>query len=368
MPSLGLEAGGVKAPTTDPLEWDISAATGLVRTSDLAAAWDRLNAAQRNLPFMASAVLAAALESFGNGDERLLVGRVCDRIVAMLILVPRGPWRWETFQPSQLPLGALVAEPSLSLPALASNLLRRCPGFPLALTLTQLDPWLMPRAVESPTAVSADYIETGWIELEGSFESYWAARGKNLRQNMKKQRAKLADDGIRSEMRVLTDPTDMAAAIERYGALESVGWKAAGGTAIRADNAQGRFYRAAFEAAARRGEAVVFEGLFNDRTVAMNLCLQRDSTLVVLKTTYDESIRNYSPAFLLNQDAVEALFNGGKIRRVEYYGRLMDWHTKWTDNRRTLYHLSGYRWPVVTWSARWRSRIRQRRIAGRAAP
>ncbi|MDB5895870.1 MAG: hypothetical protein JWQ88_3401, partial [Rhodoferax sp.] len=113
------------------------------------------------------------------------------------------------------------------------------------------------------------------------------------------------------------------------------------------DNEQGRFYRQLFETAAQHDEAVIYEYRFNDKTVAMNLCLRRTGNLVILKTTYDESIQAYSPAFMLSQDAVEKIFAAGDTARVEYYGRLMEWHTKWTENKRTLYHLTAYRWPLV---------------------
>ena len=166
----------------------------------------------------------------------------------------------------------------------------------------------------------------------------------------------MAEEGIAGHTRSLTSPSDMAAAVERYGALESAGWKAAQGTAIHPDNAQGRFYRKLFERAAQRGEAVVYEYLFDDCVVAANLCLQRNGTLVVLKTTYDESIPGYSPAFLLKQDELELFFREKKINRVEYYGRLMEWHTKWTENKRTIYHLTLYRWPSVRRFAEWRRR------------
>jgi len=44
---------------------------------------------------------------------------------------------------------------------------------------------------------------------------------------------------------------------------------------------------------------------------------------------------------------LQTMFGEGTIRRIEYYGRLMDWHTKLTDRKRTLYHLTAYRWPLV---------------------
>ena len=78
----------------------------------------------------------------------------------------------------------------------------------------------------------------------------------------------------------------------------------------------------------------------------MNFGLVRGGTWVVLKTTYDESIpKALSPASLLREEELQFIFGQGEIRRLEYYGRAMEWHTKLTDRQRTLYHLTGYRWP-----------------------
>ena len=146
----------------------------------------------------------------------------------------------------------------------------------------------------------------------------------------------------------------MAPAIARYGELESAGWKAQTGTAIHPDNQQGRYYRALLEKASLRGEALVTQYLFDDRVVAMNLCLEREGTLIVLKTTYDESIQTCSPAFLLRESELQQIHAEGRIKRVEYFGRVMDWHTKLTDRKRGLYHLSQYRWSVLRRVAEWR--------------
>jgi len=91
---------------------------------------------------------------------------------------------------------------------------------------------------------------------------------------------------------------------------------------IHLDNDQGRFYLRLLQDAAARGEAVVYEYHFNDRPVAINLCLVRKGTLIILKTTYDETTQPYSPAQLLLQDLLEELHRAATIRRVEFYGRM----------------------------------------------
>jgi len=330
------------------LIWQTRPGTAFRDDTALHSEWDRLNAERLDLPFQGAHAMAAALRAFGDGTERLAIGIAHGKTQAMLLLVPDGALRWRTFQPSQMPLGAWVAAKELALPGLSRSLVRGPLGLCLALSITQIDPLQAPREADAPDNRHSNYIDTAWVDIQGSFDDYWAARGKNLRQNMRKQRNKLAADGTTPLMRVLQSPDDMAGAIARYGAMESAGWKSSDGTAIHPDNAQGRFYTALFEDAARRGEARVYECLFDDRTVAMNLCLLRKGVLVVLKTTYDESVpKALSPAFLLREEELRHFFSSTEVRRVEYYGRVMDWHTKLTENNRSLHHLTTYRWPLL---------------------
>lgn len=349
------------------LNWKNVASTDFAGNSTLHVEWNRLNALRGDLPFLTSDAVASALSILGDKKERLLVAYEGARVVAMFVLCRMGSLRWRTFQPSQLPLGAWVAETHLSLDSLARGLLRGPLGFCLGVSVTQIDPRLAERTFDTADSQTIDYIETGWIDIQGSFEDYWTARGKNLRQNMRKQRAKLTADNISLTMQVLHSHADMAGAIERYGQLESAGWKAKQGTSIHPDNAQGCFYRELLEHASLRGEAAVYQYLFNEKIVAMNLCLERSGTLVVLKTTYDESVQSVSPAFLLREDELRQLHEEGKTKRLEYFGRLMEWHTKLTDQKRMLYHLTVYRWPAIKSFAEARRRKAEARLANQAA-
>ena len=209
-----------------------------------------------------------------------------------------------------------------------------------------------------------DYIESAWLEVDGDFESYWAARGKKLRQNLRRQRNKLAAEGISASLRWLREPDEIADALRRYGSLESAGWKAGRGTAIHPDNVQGRYYLELFEHAARRGEALLNEYRFGEQTVAMNLGLLRHGTWTVLKTAYDEAVaKPLSPASLLREEVLQQIFAGrAGVRRIEYYGRVMEWHTRLTDHRRGLYHLTTFRWPGLK-RLRQRQRVQKRNDA-----
>jgi CelD/BcsL family acetyltransferase involved in cellulose biosynthesis len=225
----------------------------------------------------------------------------------------------------------------------------------LVVGLTQLDEAMYRRPAETPNLAVGSYIQTAWIDVEGTFASYWEGRGKNLRQNMRKQRRKLGEDGIVARLEVLRDKAGVAEAIEAYGQLEAAGWKAAGGTAIHSDNSQGRFYREMLERFCSNGRGCIFRYYFDDRVVAVDLCIESNDVLVILKTTYDESIKLFSPAFLMREEAFARIWQEGRIKRIEFFGKLMDWHKRWTENTRDIYHLTHYRW---SWIKRLRSQMK----------
>jgi Acetyltransferase (GNAT) domain len=296
------------------------------------------------------------LHHFGDGGVRVALCDDGSRPLAAAMLRRDGTGRWTTWQPSQLPLGAWMVARGEDSVALAHRLLAQLPGWALGLGLTQLDPRFQPRPEDAATLQTLDYIDTAWVDVDGDFHTYWEARGKNLRTNMRKQRSKLESEGIVLQFDTLTAAADMPAALADYGRLESAGWKAGGGTAVHPDNAQGRFYAEMMQAFCTQGRGRVWRLRFGDKVVAMDLCIEGGDTLVVLKTAFDPEYRNVSPAFLLKQDAFGQVFDQGRIRRLEFYGRLMEWHTRWTEQSRHLYHANIYRW---AWVPALRERMRQ---------
>ena len=102
------------------------------------------------------------------------------------------------------------------------------------------------------------------------------------------------------------------------------------------------------EAFARRGAARVYRYFIGERLAAMDLCVEGGGCVVVLKTAYDESLGGtLSPALLMREEACRDIFEDGRFERIEFYGRVMEWHRRWTDEIRTMYHLNSYRWPVL---------------------
>jgi CelD/BcsL family acetyltransferase involved in cellulose biosynthesis len=263
----------------------------------------------------------------------------------MAILVSDGLGRWITFQPSQAPLGAWIHSAGADWSMLLSTLIKKLSGYPLLLGVAQQDPDLVPRPQNLGTLKTLDYIQTARISLQGDFDSYWKSRGKRLRQNMRTQRNKLERNAVTTHLQVSTAPEEVEQAIADYGKIESAGWKAEGGTAIHLQNAQGKFYLNMLENFCRQGAGHIFRYWYNDNIVAMDLCIEGNGSLIVLKTTYDENISDKtSPALLMRYDIVKSLFSDGQIKKYEFYGRVMEWHTRWSDELRIMYHINAYRW------------------------
>lgn len=335
----------------------------LDRFESVAADWARLAARYRSAPFLNHDFVKVLVECFAEGNERLVKVTAGADVLALGIF-SRRRFTWDTFQPSQSPIGCLVLREGVDWPQLLSVIGRALPGLTLGVGVTQQDPLYCARPADEPALKTLDYITTAAVDVAGSFDDYWNERGKNLRQNLRKQRRKLADEGMTPSLEQVRSRRDVAQAVADYAILENAGWKSDGGTAVSVDNDQGLFYRKVLEALCDGGRGLVCRYRFGDRIVAVDLCIESEDAVVVLKTTYDESIRAYSPAALMREELFRQWWEGGRIRRIEFYGPQMEWHTRWTEQSRTLYHVTWYRWPAVV---RGLSRVLQHRRAAPAA-
>lgn len=337
------------------MDWKLVAATQL---SSLAVHWDALQQKLAPHAFLRSHFLLPMLSEFGRGGELLAYREGPQGWTAALILQPQGKGRWNTFQPSQLPLGPVLL-PDADMDATLQPLLKSLPGFALSLGLTQLDSLSFTGTVDGARLRRQHYIDTAWVDIDTDFDTYWEARGKNLRQNSRKQLKKVEATGVTPRMDVIAVEADIAAAIEQYGVLETSGWKAETGTAISKDGAQGRFYQQALEGAARAGQARIYRYWFGDEVVAMDLCVHQDDCLTILKTAYQQAHHAVSPSTLMRVEEFRALFSEGRFKRIEFFGRVMEWHTRWTETSRPLFHLTAYRWA-------WLNSLLARRAASKA--
>jgi CelD/BcsL family acetyltransferase involved in cellulose biosynthesis len=313
---------------------------------DYATQWNALNQIAGNSPLTSTAFVQPLLNNFSSGNELLVIYGDLDTPSAMGVLNKQGWGSWQTFQPSQAPIGLWLKRPEINALNLCKQLKSDLPGPVLSLGLTQQDPKLAMQPKPSSSFQVLDYIETAHVNIDSDFEDYWKSRSKNLRQNLKRQRNRLAREGTSTRIETVTDKNRMEDCVRDYGSLESQGWKSTHDTAISAENSQGRFYTEMLQRFARENNAIVFRYFYDEELVATDLCISGNGDFIILKTTYDEAQKTSSPAMLMRQEAFKILFEQRKNDKIEFYGRVMDWHRQWAHETRHMYHITSY-WPLV---------------------
>lgn len=305
--------------------------------------WNDVNRASGASLLLDSAFVEATCELFGSGNEMLGIFREDGRVHAMGVFAPQSRFVWQTFQSANAPLGCWISVPCIHLEACIRQLMGQLPGPCLLFGLTQQDPNIQPRPDASETLGILDYIETPRLIVEGSFADYWQARSRNSRHNIKRQLNRMERDGLSGRLELVTARDAMHDCVVDYADLESRGWKGQQNTAVTLGDRQSAFYTRILSHYAEQDQAVVWRYYLGDRLAASNLCIHRDGIFIVLKTAYDESFKGYSPAQLMNYEAFRKIFEDEQMRCIEFYGPVKDWHTKWTDQLRSMYHVNFYR-------------------------
>ena len=306
--------------------------------------WDEINKKCGNHILLDSVFVSSLIRHFAS--DQTLLGISTDAIYPGMSILDRSrPGFWQTFQPSQEPLGLIVLGNSDGVRKQIATLIGDLPGYCVGLSVTQQDPdfTLFANLNDSPTVESCDYAATSRIVLSGTFEEFWKRTGRYFVDDLRRQTRRLEEKGIRINFQAERDPGRVAECIRDYAKLEESGWKAREGTAVTGEGKQGLFYRDVLEKFCSRGEGVVYRITFNGAVVASDLCLERDGMVVVLKIAYDENLQGISPGKFIHREILKRLFEEGKTRTLEWYGRVHEWQKKLGSSARTMFHLNFYR-------------------------
>jgi CelD/BcsL family acetyltransferase involved in cellulose biosynthesis len=306
--------------------------------------WDELNRSLGNHLLLGSSFVELLIRHFASADTLLGVLKN-ERNSGMVLAEPVRRGLWQTFQPSQAPLGLILLGSEDDVVVQIRGIIRCLPGYALGLAVLRQDSDFTPFAdMTNGDAERLDYITTSRLTLKGTFEGYWKTRSHNLTHNLRRQRRRFAEQAVRLELVTHRGAEHMAEGVRLYGELESAGWKGEEGTAITADNGQGLFYRELLEYFSGRDEGVIYRLDMNGSPIASALCLERSGMLIVLKITYDEKMVKCSPGLLLHEEMLKSVFGESRVHVIEYYGRYSDWHKKWTGETRPMYHFNIYRY------------------------
>ncbi len=246
-----------------------------------------------------------------------------------------------SFRPSQTEICPILVHSLEDVQALFAAL----PSTKLALQLHCQDPdyGIFPSALSSLLVEVDQHAVTVAIDLRDDFNTYWSNRPAKLKQNIARVQRNLKQNGVRWRFETVESPEEVRDAVDRYGDLESRGWKFQAGTAVNSANAQGQFYRDILGGFAEKGKGVVYELYFEDFLVSSQLAIGNDELIITLKTTYDEEFSKYSPGKLLDYLTLRHEFELGRFSKVEFCTNATRELIWWGTQGRSVCHITVYR-------------------------
>ncbi|HEY9106419.1 MAG TPA: GNAT family N-acetyltransferase [Roseateles sp.] len=319
---------------------ELTPALGLGQHRD---AWDQLN---RELmcghSMLDSTFVDELIRRFGDAGVLLARADLDGRPIAMFLLDarPRGLGVWRSFLPAQEQIGPALTPPGLDL----GGLLRILPGYAAELDLLCNDSRFGDlRDTPKASRQAHPHALTMNVSMQGSFDDYWAQRPRKLIQNMRRYLRRIQSEAQPNRLAVIDDPAEIAAAVGRYAALETSGWKGREGTAVTAHNAQGHFYTAVMSRFAAKGEAVIYELWLGNELLASRMVLLRGGMAIMLKTAFHEGFDRFAPGRILLLRTLEDLFRRLPGGVVEFYTNADADLLAWSTSQRWINHVSVYR-------------------------
>ncbi len=305
--------------------------------------WDDLLARCGGSPMLESVHLLSLLTQHGTGHEMLGFQRFGFRITSMCIVQPAGRGFWKTFQPATLPISAWLS-PAADIPEAAHELIGHLPGLVLGLRISSLNPHMHPHGQAKPFARMDPAGVCGFVDVSARYDQSLDG-GRSVTSKVKRQRTKLAQEGIATRLRCSIDPADVAPALREFEALARSGRQASAADRRLSDPAS--HFSAPMVGFCAKGRGRIYRLYFGDRVVAMDLCVDNGRSIAVLATAYDETFRSASPFTLMRYDQMQEWAEEGQFQRLELYGKVLQWYGKWRHDACKLYSTTVYRWPLL---------------------
>ena len=272
-----------------------------------------------------------------------LQGQAWDRL--RLRDLPEGAGEWELRQKAEaagMPCGLWVSlrSPFLTLPAKAapqaSGVRPQAPGEKPEASSAKPEDGQKPKQKKQQKVTSLPAADVRFEQVEAALD------GK-FRQNLRRRRRRLAEQG---EVKyVLLDGKDQKALDEGladFFTIEGSGWKGEGGTAIAQRPELVGFYTQIARDAAKRGALALGFLELGGKRIAAHLSLIQAGRHFLLKLGYDESLHEFSPGQQLVSDAIRDACARG-LSEFDFLGPCMEWKLDWESKLRAHTWLTIFR-------------------------
>lgn len=319
--------------------------------------WDNINESSFDShPMLDSRFVLALLNFFDDKKTSLAIySNDYGQIENILLLSFHNANFCRTFLPSQSQIAPILCKN----PASLNTLFRSLPNYMLFIDIMCQDPLYTFNVDSLNNHENFHHVTTIGIDLSSTFEEYWKQRSKNLRKTVNRFFNRLEKDGISITEKSNKTLSELEQAIERYGYLESRGWKGAEGTALHPNNIQGKFYLDIIRKFNKTNQVEIFEIYFNEKHVASQMFLLNSSMILLLKTTYDEDYSQYAPGRLLCYQLLQHEFSTKRAKSIEFYTNATTDQISWCTGQRDIKHVTIYRSNLIMQAGKLVRKIKQ---------
>lgn len=304
--------------------------------------WDSLNYKLfKNHPLGHSDFVEPLINHFATDRDFLAVSPIGGKPRSMLLLTSGRFGVVGSFCPAQTEVCPALISSIDELQSLIDQL-----SYPnLALQLYRQDPdyGVFPEISSTLLHEVDSHATTVCVDLNGEFATYWEARSSKLRKNIGRVIRMMAQPDFNWRFSAVELPDAIEMAVDRYGDLETQGWKNTLGTAVHSTNTQGKFYRETLRRFAERGKGIVYELYFDECLASSQMAICNDNFLVTLKTTYNEAFGEFSPGKLLDYLMIQHEFQIGRFNKIEFCTNAGPELIRWGSQTRPISDISVYR-------------------------
>lgn len=307
--------------------------------------WDRLNGLYYNRhPYFDSRFIKPCLKYFGNSSVKLAELMDNQNEISGMMLIQKNSFgTWSLFLVPQMQIAPVLLNPKNIIKDL-KELMHTLPLYCWRIQCLYQDPEYTPlNSDENGMTAKKYHCTTTRIELENDFIFFWEQRKKNLKKNVYRYLNKIEKENIKVSFVKLSQPDELKKGLYRYGQLENLGWKGKAGTAIHPNNVQGYFYNEMIQNFSLNNQASIFELYLNNILAASRLCLNTKETIIILKVTYNENLKQFSPGKLLLYKMIEKEFEEKEHQQIEFYTNASKDQIDWSTSTRDIYHYEIYR-------------------------
>jgi CelD/BcsL family acetyltransferase involved in cellulose biosynthesis len=174
--------------------------------------------------------------------------------------------------------------------------------------------------------------DSPYLELTGTWESYWTSLSAKFRSNVRNRLTRLNPIGTPA-LETLSDKAAIAAALDDAWRLEASGWKNKEGTSIGCDPAVQTFYTTLAERAADHGWLRLLFLNVGGKRIAVSYSAVYDGRLFLMKTGHDREFHACSPFKVLTYLATQDAFARG-LQEIDFLGDTEPWKQEWTSTGR----------------------------------